>query len=121
MTKEIAVKDKIFDRLDVFFPQNPESSRLLLACRTADFSASRIACAVEDCDARLLNLNVTSLTLEADELAVALRVSHRDPSRVAASLERYGYRIVSLESCPGSRADVELRSRYDELMHYLNM
>ncbi|MDE6684329.1 MAG: hypothetical protein K2J94_04020, partial [Duncaniella sp.] len=46
--------------LERLFPPRDESSRLLVSCITSDYSASRIARAVEDADAHLLNLNVTT-------------------------------------------------------------
>ncbi|MDO4320531.1 MAG: hypothetical protein Q4C34_08145 [Bacteroidales bacterium] len=119
MTKEIAVKDNNFERIEVLFPSNPDSSRLLIGCSYDDFAASRIARAIEDCDARLLNLNVTGLDVPGSQLAVALRVNHRSPDRVARSLERYGYRVISLET--DSADDDVLRSHYDELMRYLDL
>lgn len=119
MTKDLAAKDEKIERLETFFPPNRESSSLLIGCSTADFSASRIARAVEDCDAALLNLNVTSLEFDGAALAVALRVSHRDPSRVIRSLERYGYTVLSVEADVDS--DPRLRRNYDELMRYLNI
>ncbi len=119
MTKEITVKDEIFERPEVFFPPNPESRRLLVGCPAHDFSASRLAHAVEDCDARLLNLNVTSLSFADAPLTVALRVSHRDPARVARSLERYGYTVLALEA--NDAPDSQLRRNYDELMRYLEI
>lgn len=119
MTKEIAVKEDKFASPEVFFPPNPDSSRLLIGCSYDDYAASRISRAVEDCDARLLNLNVTGLEVEGSQLAVSLRVSHRDPWRVARSLERYGYRVISTEA-PAADEDT-IRSNYDELMRYLDL
>lgn len=108
-------------RLDRLFPSIEESSTLLLACRRGDYSASRIARAVEDCDAHLLNLNVTSDSEDLDNRIVAeLRVSHRNPESVSRSLERYGYEVI--DCCGAPLADDSLmRSRYDELMHYLGL
>ena len=69
-----------------------ESSTLVLTCRRGDYSASRIARAVEDADAHLLNLNVTADSERSDSRIVAeLRISHRDPEAAARSLERYGF------------------------------
>ncbi|MCM1347886.1 MAG: hypothetical protein NC338_00620 [Firmicutes bacterium] len=73
------------------FPPQPESCEISVACTRADYSASRIGHAVEDADAHLLNLNVTSETLPSGQLVVDLRVSHRDAGAVSRSLERYGY------------------------------
>lgn len=50
---------------------------------------------------------------------MALRVNHRSPDRVARSLERYGYRVVALES--GAADDDVIRNNYDELMRYLGL
>lgn len=103
------------------FPPVEESSTLLLSCRRGDYSASRIARAVEDCDAHLLNLNVTSDTDRFDNrIVVEIRVSHRNPLSVARSLERYGYEVDDFDG--SNAADSELmRSRLAELMHYLEV
>ena len=83
--------------------------------------SSRIARAVEDCDAHLLNLNITSDGENFDNRIIAeLRVSHRNPESVGRSLERYGYEVVDAEGAPLAD-DSLMRSRYDELMHYLGI
>lgn len=120
MTKDLEVKDMKNAPIEVFFPHNPDSCRILLGMGMADYAASRIARAVEDADARLLNLNVTSLEVSGFQLVVSLRVDHRDPSAVCRSLERYGYAVVSTEST-AMEQDEELRLRYEELMRYLSI
>lgn len=76
---------------------------------------------MEDCDAHLLNLNVTSDTDSADSGIIAeLRISHRNPESVARSLERYGYEVVGTDE-PLEADDTLMRQRYDEFMHYLNV
>lgn len=97
------------------FPPLPESSELTLVCRRDDYSASAIARAVEDADAHLLNLNVTSADAGPDEVSVELRVSHRNTGGVARSLERYGFRVTDVRE--GYDDDFEkMRHRIDELM-----
>ena len=118
MMKDLVAKDINTNQLDVLFPHNPESSRLLVGCPAQDYSASAIARAVEDADARLINLNVTSLGTPPAGV-VALRVGHISPERVARSLERYGYEILSVE-CDDT-ADDTLRRRYGELMKMLDI
>ncbi len=107
--------------LERLFPARDESSRLLVSCIPSDYSASRIARAVEDADAHLLNLNVTSDGERLDNRVVAeLRVSHRSPLAVARSLERYGYEVVDVEH--ESLADDDMANeRLNELMHYLDI
>ncbi len=105
--------------IERLFPQVEESSTLLISCRRGDYSASRIAHAVEDCDAHLLNLNVTADSEELDNRVVAeIRVSHRNPSAVARSLERYGYEVADTDRSELAD-DPVLQSRLNELLHYL--
>lgn len=87
-------------------------TRLLIGCRRDQYAASLVARAVEDCDAHLLNLNVTSpgaITGDgADGTApgdyaefpvrVELRVTHRNAESVARSLERYGFTVLEAHS-----------------------
>lgn len=119
-TKELQPKELKFPDFDSLFPAVPDSSRILAGCRRSDYSASRVATAVEDCDAHLLNLNVTDLGDEEMPVVFDLRVNLRNAESVARSLERYGYRILLAES--GDRADdTTLRERLDEVLRYINM
>lgn len=117
--KDLAAKDINTNQLEVLFPHNPDSSRLLISCPATDYSASRIAQAVEDADARLLNLNVTSIAAPAPHIVVAIRVGHLNPERVARSIERYGYEVIAMEG-DGSSDDT-IRRRYEELMKILEL
>lgn len=109
-------------RLARLFPFVGDSSTLVLSCPKGDYSASRIAHAVEDCDAHLLNLNVTADRAESDgRLIVELRVSHRNPESVGRSLERYGYEVIDFVGGDDSDDDSLMRSRYEELMMYLGL
>lgn len=105
------------------FPPVDESSTLTVACRRRDYSASRIARAVEDCDAHLLNLNVTADSDYdmSNRLIVELRVNHRNPSAIARSIERYGYEVVDFETGAANEDDETARRRLDELIHYLEL
>lgn len=130
-----AINNK-FPENDYFFPPVGESSRLLVGCRREDYSASRIARAVEDCDAHLLNLNVTSMGDTADvynnlasdnardgKLPVVfdLRVSHRNPSCITRSLERYGYTVLDTLSDDDSSDTAVARERIDQFFRFLEI
>lgn len=119
MAKDLLAKENKNPQFEEFFPYNPDSCRLVIACSRADYSASRIARAVEDADARLINLNVTAHDPGEGRLAVALRIDHRNPERVIRSLDRYGFPIIASES--EEVADDTLRRRYEELMRMLNI
>lgn len=121
-----------FPENEYFFPPVAESSRLLVGCRKEDYSASRIARAVEDCNAHLLNLNVTEIGSEnpfaADDevsdgkfpVIFDLRVSHRNAASISRSLERYGYTVLSAKSSDNADDDTT-RQRIDQLFRYLEI
>lgn len=121
--KKLTAKDsKIYD-LEVLFPQLGDESHILLGCRREDFSASRIAHAVEDCDAHLINLNVLAMEHPQAEIIIDIRVNRRNPVEVARSLRRYGYDVLEIDN-DGSEddgGDNTLRERIDQLLHYLNI
>ena len=107
-----------FSAPEALFPPVADSSRLRVACR-------RVACAVEDCDAHVLNLNVvdTMSQVPADtslSMLFDLRVSHRSAESVARSLERYGYTVLLVRNADGADSDT-LRQRMDGLLRYLDL
>lgn len=116
--KEITPKFS-FEIADLF-PLVQDSSRLLIGTGTDDFMASRIAHAVEDVDANLINMNVIGKNSPENKNIVELRVTHRDPERVARSLERYGYNILEIQAANGAAGE-HLDNRLDELMRYLSI
>lgn len=108
------------DRLSTLFPPVEEASELTVLCRPGQYCASEIARAVEDCDAHLLNLNVTSVRTGDGDNIVSLRISHANGTSVARSLQRYGYDVIDISSQNEANADV-MRERVKELMHYLEV
>lgn len=121
-----------FPQNDYFYPPVAESSRLMIGCSREDYSASRIARAVEDCDAHLLNLNITARPDKTGDeegeafrlpyqYLVDIRVSHRNASGVKRSLERYGYDVLDILSAEHSEDSEMMRKRIDELFRYLEI
>ena len=118
-----------FPEHEYLYPPVADSSRLLVGCSREDYSASRIAHAVEDCDAHLLNLNVTSFntgydadTYYADNsmfpVVFDIRESQRNADSIMRSLERYGYTVLDTEDAPGADNDT-VRERIDLFFKYL--
>lgn len=103
------------------FPPLADWSVLTVACTRAQYSASTIARAVEDCDAHLLNLNVTSFEGKgaggALPVVIDLRVNGRNSEGVCRSLERYGYTVLEAASSDGTRPGEEAMAA---LVRYLN-
>lgn len=102
------------------FPVVPTSSTLLIGCRRPDYSASRIARAVEDVDAHILNLNVTSDSVSGEDIVVELRIDHRNPVSAAGSLQRYGYEVIDMAGDLEDVAD-DNRRRVEEFLRYLDV
>lgn len=120
MTKELLPKDIIIPEINVLFPEIEDQSHLLVSCRRADYSASLIARAVEDCNAQLLNLNVTTLPSDASDVIVSLRINHRNPAPVVRSLQRYGYEVMNAISTNEEDNEI-MRSRANEILKYLEL
>lgn len=102
----------------------PDWSRLLVGCHPADYAASLMARAVEDCDAHLLSLALlpsgkTADSADAYPLHVELCVNHRNPEAVARSLERYGFAVLAWRSSADSATRSE--RNYLNLMRYLQV
>lgn len=123
MVKENNVKDMQCADMSVLFPPTPDESRLLVGCRRDDYSASLIARAVEDCDAHVLNLNVTGLkpVREGNDLVVDLRVNHRNTLAISRSLTRYGYDVIQAYGADSDDSTDTLRSNAQSLLHILNL
>ncbi len=118
--ESLTIEHAQVDKLSRLFPHVDEASELMVLCHPGQFCASEIARAVEDCDAHLLNLNVTAeRTADGDNL-VALRINHANGASVARSLERYGYEVVFINDNNEVDANI-MRERINELMHYLEV
>lgn len=107
-------------------------TRLLIGCRREQYCASMLARAVEDCNAHILNLNVTTpgaITGDAaiDDKAipdfpvqVELQVSIRNSESITRSLERYGFTVLDCVSSDNDFNDKSIEN-YRNLMRYLEI
>lgn len=76
---------------------------------------------MEDCDAHLINLNVTDRLTPEGEIIIDLRINHRNASSVARSLERYGYTVIQTSSEDGDLHQEVAAGRVAQLMAQLNV
>lgn len=106
--------------LDDLYPIAEGASSLVVGCRAHDYAASRIANAVEDCNAKLLNLNIMTDGSGRYDLLVALRINCMSIEVVVRSLERYGYEVIDYNGRNDQAFD-SLRERVDELLRYINI
>lgn len=119
-TLEGDLRSKSSEILARLFPFVGDACRLTMVCRKDDYAASIVSRAVEDCDAHLLNLNVTDQVTEDGSMVVDLRVGVNNGESVARSLARYGYEVINIENESGVD-DETMRRRIDELMHYIEL
>lgn len=95
---------------------------MALAVPVGEYSASAIARAVEDCDAHLLNLNVSSERTPEGHTVVYLRVDRRNVESVSRSVERFGYTVIRTwgggRECEGV---VSARERVNQLLRILEI
>ncbi len=127
----MTIKDKILSknegsqaaRLELFdrrFPDNDSATELTVASRPVDYSAATIARAVEDCNAHLINLNVTGNRTPDGNLIIDIRVDHRNGDTIARSLERYGYEVIEINS-PEQISIDQARMRVNEVLRILDI
>lgn len=110
--------DNILTRMH---PERSDASELTVTCPAPQYSASQIARAVEDCDAHLLNLDVTADVTADGDTIIELRVSHRNADAVARSLARYGYTVTDIRNAiPDTLAD-SARDRINSLLRELTV
>lgn len=88
--------DSMLEAMSRMISARYDCSIIEFECAPADFSASRIAHAIEDTDAHLVDM--LSVPGVDDTLSVTLRVRCEDPSAAVQSLERYGYNVTSTYS-----------------------
>ena len=102
------------------FPYNPDSSRFILICNRNDYSASRIAHAIEDCNAHVLNLNVTDDVLSDNMIAVDVRVDRKEIASITRSLARYDFMVINSDDSGNAVSENE-RQRVAELLRYIDL
>lgn len=97
-------------------------STLTLTCARGQYSASTLARAIEDCDAHVLNLNVTGMTHgDTDNPVIEVRISHTNPMPVVRSVARYGYEVLATKSSSASENDDVAIDRLHHLMRWLEV
>ncbi len=96
---------------------NEAGAIIVLEVHEKDYSLSEIAQIVESNDTRILSANVTS-TPDSTKMEVTLKLNRNNVDGVIQTFNRYDYVISA--SFQESEYGETLRSRYDELMRFLN-
>lgn len=100
----VADQTSVLEGLGRMLVARDDSSLVTVECGAGDYSASRLAHAVEDADAHLVDL--WSAPARHGRVAVTMRVRRSDPTPVCHSLERYGFEVVASHGGHGIDAEV---------------
>lgn len=92
---------------------------LVLLVSHRDYSLAEISRLIEGENARVLSVGVSRDLTDNSMLRITLKINQNEVSHIAASLERFGYKIM------GKFQEEEVKSndkeRFDLLMKYLNI
>lgn len=92
---------------------------LVLSMDLVDYSLAEIARLVEENNAKLISSTMAEDPLDKGKIKLTIKINQEDLSRVAATLDRFGYRIIARYQTTHN-TDPN-KDRLDMLMRYLNI
>jgi CBS domain-containing protein len=93
---------------------------IVLSMNLIDYSLAEIARYVEENNAKIISFMMVEDPLDKGKIKLTLKINQEDLSRIVATLERFGYRVIARyqENKTDPNSDKE---RLDMLMRYLNI
>ncbi|MFB6307008.1 MAG: hypothetical protein ABEH43_08490 [Flavobacteriales bacterium] len=113
----ISLNDLMVDFAEISSIKEP-GGIIILNISDSNYSMSEISQIIEGNDARILSSYITSFP-ENRELEVTIKVNKTELDGIIQTFERYEYTIK--QSFHESIYEEDLKHKYEELMHYLNM
>lgn len=92
---------------------------LVLSMDLIDYSLAEISRYVEENNAKIISSTMVEDTLDKGRIKLTLKINQLDLSRIVATLERFGYRVIGRYQ--EDARDDDSKERLDMLMKYLNM
>jgi acetoin utilization protein AcuB len=92
---------------------------LVLSLSLVDYSLSEISRLIEENHAKVLSSIVKEDPLDPGKIRLTLKINQTDLSRVVATLERFGYKVIGRYQETKSRGDE--KERIDMLLRYLDI
>jgi len=92
---------------------------LVLSMDLIDYSLAEISRYVEENNAKVISSTMIEDPLDKGKIKLTLKINQMDLSRIVATLERFGYRVIGRYQ--ESRTDTDDKDRIDMLMRYLNI
>lgn len=96
-----------------------ETGVLLIELNKSDFSLSQITQIIEQEGVKILGITVHRPKNEDQPFYISVKLNSPDTVRATASLKRFEYNVHDFSHV--SSMNDEMRSRVDELMHYLSI
>lgn len=92
---------------------------LVLSMDLIDYSLAEISRYVEENNAKIISSTMVEDPLDKGKIKLTLKINQLDLSRIVATLERFGYRVIGrYQEAPH---DDDSKERLDMLMKYLNI
>ncbi len=92
---------------------------LVLSMELIDYSLAEISRYIEENNAKVISSTMIEDPLDKGKIKLTLKINQLDLSRIVATLERFGYRIIGRYQ--ENRTDTDDKDRIDMLMRYLNI
>lgn len=92
---------------------------LVLSMDLIDYSLAEISRYVEENNAKVISSTMIEDPLDKGKIKLTLKINQLDLSRIVATLERFGYRVIGRYQ--ETRTDTDDKDRIDMLMRYLNI
>lgn len=117
-TGVITVQDTLASFAQTAAVQMP-GSVLVLSMNHVDYSLATISRLIEENNAKILSSIVKEDPLESSRLRLILKINQLDLSRIVATLERFGYRVIGRYQ--ETRNEPSDKERLDMLFRYLDI
>jgi acetoin utilization protein AcuB len=92
---------------------------LVLSMDLIDYSLAEISRYVEENSGKIISSTMVEDPLDKGKIKLTLKINQLDLSRIVATLERFGYRVIGRYQ--EDARDDDSKERLDMLMKYLNM
>src|SRR6478609_513602 len=92
---------------------------LVLSMDLIDYSMAEIARLVEENKAKIIASTMVEDPMDKGKIKLTIKVNQIDMSRIVATLERFGYRVIGRYQ--ETRVESDDKDRLDLLMRYLNI
>ncbi len=93
---------------------------LVLSMNLIDYSLAEIARYVEENNAKIISSMLVEDMMDKGKIKVTLKINQEDLSRIVATLERFGYRVIGRYQEARTNEGHD-KDRIDMLMRYLNI